>query len=343
MTSLRRALQLSLLSLASVAATLGATELGLRAAGFSWHLQPQRVQFGWPRSLAEMEDRYRPDRDLIWMRRDQPALLAAARQARPDVVFVGDSCVELSSWPQRFLRLLGERLPGVPWSGLPVGTAGWTTFQGRTQLLRDVLPVAPRVVTIGFGWNDHWLAFHRPDAQLAPLLALDGSRWSGLRLVQLVEKGWIGGPARADAGPRVPLADFAANLTAMVRGARESGVVPVLFTAPSGHVRGQEPEYLRERFLPQLDELLPLHASYVAAVRDVARREGAPLCDLAASFDSLPQPRRVAAFRKDGIHTNERGDARIAQLAVDCFERDGILARLAAEHGAPPAAGAGAR
>jgi len=323
--------QLSLLSLVGMVAALAVVELGLRAAGFSWHLQPERVQFGWPRSLAAMEKRYRPDPALIWARRDQEALLAKARRERPDFVFVGDSCVELSSWPKRFAELLAEGHPEVAWRTVPAGTAGWTTYQGRVLLLRDVLPVRPRVVTVGFGWNDHWLAFQRPDAQLAPLLALAGSRWGGLRLVQLVEKNWIGGAAEASAGPRVPLPDFRDNLTAMVRAAKRAGTVPLLITAPSGHVRGREPEYLRGRFLSDLAQLVPLHESYVAAVREVARAEGAPLCDLAASFAALPQPRRLAAFRRDGIHTNERGDVRIAQLVYACVERDGLLSRLAGE------------
>lgn len=342
MVSLRRALQLSLLSVTSVAAALGATEVGLRAAGFSWHLRPEKVQFGWPHSLAEMENRYRPDPELIWARRDAPEILARARRERPDFVFVGDSCVELSSWPQRFTQLLAERHPQRPWRTESLGTAGWTTYQGRVLLLRDVLPLRPRVVTVGFGWNDHWLAFQRPDAQLAPLLSLDGSRWGGLRLVQLVEKGWIGGlgqraGAHADTGPRVPLAEFRDNLRTIVQAARQHGVVPLLLTAPSGHVRGREPEYLRGRFLADLHALVPLHESYVAAVREVARAEHAPLCDLAASFAAMPQPRRVGSFRKDGIHTNERGDARIAQLVYDCAQREALLSATPAGDAAVPA------
>lgn len=332
---LRRALKLTLLSLASLVAALGAAELGLRAAGFSWHLQPERVQFGWPRSLAAMEDRYRPDPALIWTRRDHAQLLAQARRERPDVVFLGDSCVELSDWPARLSRLMDEHRPGeAPWRGLAIGTAGWTTYQGRVQLERDVLPARPRAVTIGFGWNDHWLAFGRPDAELARLLALGGSRWGGLRLVQLAEKAALGGGSEPTAGPRVPLADFRDNLTAMVRAARDAGVVPVLLTAPSSHERGAEPEYLRGRFVGRLEDLVPLHASYVAAVRDVAAAERAPLCDLAASFAAMPAVRRRANFLRDGIHPNERGAARFAQLVYGCFERDGVLAlRSAGKNG----------
>lgn len=323
----RRALKLTLLSLVSLVAALGAAELVLRVAGFTWHLQPERVQFGWPRSLAAMEDRYRPDPALIWTRRDHERLLARARRERPDVVFLGDSCVELSDWPARVLRLMDERRPGAaPWRGLALGTAGWTTYQGRVQLVRDVLPARPRAVTIGFGWNDHWLAFGRPDAELARLLALGGSRWGGLRLVQLAEKAALGSGNEPTAGPRVPLADFRDNLTAMVRAARDAGVLPMLVTAPSSHERGAEPEYLRGRFVGRLEDIVPLHASYVAAVREVAAAERTPLCDLAASFAAMPAPRRRASFLRDGIHPNERGAARFAQLVYGCFERHGVLA-----------------
>jgi lysophospholipase L1-like esterase len=321
---LRRALELTLLSLLSLVAALGAAELGLRAASFSWHLQPERVQFGWPRSLAQMEDRYRPDPALIWTRRDHQQLLLQARRERPDVVFLGDSCVELSDWPQRFLRLVHERRPRARWRGLTLGTAGWTTYQGRVQLVRDVLPVRPRIVTIGFGWNDHWLAFGRPDDQLARLLALGGSRWGDLRLVQLAEKAALGG-GEPTAGPRVPLPAFRDNLEAMVRAARRAGVVPVLLTAPSSHQRGAEPQYLRGRFVGKLEDLVPLHESYVAAVREVAAGERAALCDLQASFAAMPRPRRRASFLRDGIHPNERGTGRFAELVYGCFERDRLF------------------
>jgi lysophospholipase L1-like esterase len=313
------------LSLASLLVATGLAEAGLRLAGFSWHLEPERIQFGWPRSLGTLEERYQPDPDLIWSRRDRERALARARAERPDVVFLGDSCTELSDWPERVVALLDAGRPGRAWRGLSFGTAGWTTYQGAVAFERDVLPVSPRVVTIEFGWNDHWLAFGLPDRQLA--LVLSDRWWNRLRLVQLAEKGWLG--ARMNSGPiarvRVSLPEFRANLTRMVRAARRSGVTPLLLTAPSGHVPGAEPAYMRGRFIARLEDLVPLHRAYVDAVRDVARRERAPLCDVAAEFERIGPARRRALFQRDGIHLDGRGAARMARVVYGCLDAGGGL------------------
>ena len=127
---------------------------------------------------------------------------------------------------------------------------------------------------------------------------------------------------------RVSRADFAANLRAMVRHARSRGVRPVLITAASAHVPGEEPEQLTERWLRDLSELVPLHQSYVAAVREVAAAADADLCDAEAELSSLPRAELGRLFRDDGIHLTEEGDRRLAEILYDCFERRGIWAQI---------------
>ena len=114
--------------------------------------------------------------------------------------------------------------------------------------------------------------------------------------------------------------DFRSNLREMARLVREAGAVPVLLTAPTSHERGHEPEHLRERFVPDLAQLVPLHRQYVEIVREVAEESEVVLCDLAAHFDSLSREERNRLFSVDGIHPTPEGDARIAELLEDCFE-----------------------
>jgi lysophospholipase L1-like esterase len=320
---------------------LAVAEVGLRLAGFSWYLMPE-LQVTGPQGTALIAGRYRPDPDLLWVSAAQDAPLAAARRAAPDVVFLGDSCTELSDYPQQLLDLLRVWYPQRAWSGLPLGTVGWTAYEGRVRLVRDVLPLHPRLVTLYFGWNDHWLARGLPDRELVRVLRFGGTGLGRLRVVQLAEKAVLGG-AHSASTTRVPLAEFRRELTTMVRASRAAGVAPLLITAPTSHRRGKEPEYLRGRFVTHLEDLVPLHQAYVQAVREVAREEAAPLCDTAAAMAVLPAWERARAFHHDGIHLNERGARWLAATLDACIEREGIATRIAGAPGAltPPASGGG--
>ncbi|HSS48278.1 MAG TPA: GDSL-type esterase/lipase family protein [Thermoanaerobaculia bacterium] len=324
----RRAVRLALLALASLLVGLLASELALRIAGFSYHLRPEKVALGWPPTLAALGEEYRTDPDLLWVRVEYPDTLAHARAERPVLAFLGDSCTEYGGYPDLVLANLAALHPATRWTGVNLGTAGWTTYQGVRQLRRDVLPIRPRVATIYYGWNDHWIGFGLPDDDVAKLLHRTGSGWQDVRLVQLAEKAHVATHRSAE-NRRVPLAEFRKNLDAMVRLAKGHGIEPVLLTAPSSHVAGQEPPQLQGPFLKRLSDLVPLHQSYAAAVRDVAHQDGVVLCDLAKDFDGLPPNLRHACFLKDGIHFTRRGAKRAAGFLTDCLESSGVAARAA--------------
>jgi len=65
------------------------------------------------------------------------------------------------------------------------------------------------------------------------------------------------------------------------------GITPILLTAPSSHKKGEEPAYLTDRWLNDLNKLVPLHQKYVQAIRDIASRERVLLIDLYAEFGRL--------------------------------------------------------
>ncbi|HEY7216711.1 MAG TPA: GDSL-type esterase/lipase family protein [Thermoanaerobaculia bacterium] len=316
--TLSRAAKLGFLAGAGLLTGLLLAELVLRAAGFSYHLRPEQIQFGWPRTLAALGDEYRADPDLLWVHADYDQRLARARAAHPVIAFLGDSCTDYGRYPELLLAELARRRPDGRWTGVNLGTAGWTTFQGLRQLERDVLPLRPRVVTVYFGWNDHWIGFGLPDAQVADLLRRTGSRWQGLRLVQLGEKAYVAAH-RSDDNRRVPLPEFRRNLHEMIRLAKDHGIEPVLITAPSSHERGREPRYLKGVWIHRLQDVVPLHQAYVEAVRSVARDERSALCDLARAFEALPAKQRRGSFLKDGIHFTRRGAKRAADFLADCL------------------------
>jgi lysophospholipase L1-like esterase len=323
-----RSLKLTLLTGAGLAIGLLASELALRVAGFSYHLRPEQIQFGWPKTLASLNGEYRADPEFLWVHSGYEQTLTKARAEHPTFAFLGDSCTDFGHYPELLLARLAQRRPGGRWTGVNLGTAGWTTFQGLRQLERDVLAIRPRIVTIYYGWNDHWIGFGLPDEEIERLLRETGSRWQEMRLAQLGQKAWVA-IHRSDDNRRVPLPDFRANLHTMVSLARGHGIEPVLITAPTSHQKGREPRYLKGVWIRRLEDVVPLHQEYVAAVRSVAREDRVTLCDLAGEVAQLGEEHRDAIFLKDGIHFNHRGAERVAAMLADCLESSGVLDRVA--------------
>jgi hypothetical protein len=69
---------------------------------------------------------------------------------------------------------LADRAPS-PAHGVKLAVGGWASEQGLRQFRRDVLPLHPRVVmTIYYGWNDHWIAFGGPTRQYKPASSHSG-------------------------------------------------------------------------------------------------------------------------------------------------------------------------
>jgi lysophospholipase L1-like esterase len=304
-----------LLGLTGVLLAMGTAEGALRVGHFHFDLVPT-LQFGWP-DPATITKTYRPDADLVWVTHDYSDTIHAARAAHPAVVFMGDSCTEFGSYPARTidkLKAAGSALT----TGTKLGVGGWTSEQGLVQLRRDVIPLHPRIVTIYYGWNDHWIAMGMTDPEIMSahrLLAI--APFS--RIAQLWLRTKVAVAAQRKPVPnRVPLDRYEANLREMGREAKAAGITPIFVTAASNHVRGHEPEYLARRHLQSLSELVPLHAAYVDATRRAAHEIHADVCDAAADFAALPPP-HDRYFRHDGIHLTGAGDEELAKLLTQCI------------------------
>ena len=329
----RRALRLAGYNALVTAILLILVELGLRLFGFEFaRVQFDRVEFGHPGPRA-MSERVLPDPDLLWVPRHYPALVAAARGSRPSIVFMGDS-VTGGRYERMLQSIIAERHPSGDFTYVTVGVSGWSSWSGLQQLRRDVLPIAPRAITIFYGWNDHWNYFGLQDKDAARLFRIRSSRLLSLlfslRIAQLVDKGlFVLEQSTTEPDPaRVPLDDFRANLHQMVRMARDNDIIPILLTAPTSHQPGQEPARLAERFLTNLEDLVPLHRQYVQVVREVAAAENAVLVDLYGEFNQLPRQDLESRFLEDGIHLRPAGERMIAEVIDRRLDQAGLYPRI---------------
>lgn len=306
----------------TVILTLGAAEVVLRAVDFRYELRVHVIESTAPEA-AEVHRGYSVDPYLIWVDNRYYSRLREARSRRIDIAFLGDSCTQFGSYDGLLTTLIAENI-GADVSAVKLGVAGWTTHQGLRQMQRDIAALRPCIVTICFGWNDHWLSIGLSDREIERVNRSILGRVQYLRLGQLLLKAYVS-LARDKANPivRVSEAEFRENLVAMVQTAKSAGAVPVLITAPSSHREGREPAYLAGRWVARLADLVPLHRRYAAIVRQVAREQGVMLCDLAAGIDSLEsQEARGACFRGDGIHYSGEGNAWVAQRLHDCLRND---------------------
>ncbi|MBN2120935.1 MAG: hypothetical protein JW734_07790 [Candidatus Omnitrophica bacterium] len=326
------------LVLGSLLFTLVLAEIILRAVDFECDFYPSKVQFGWPNPVM-LEHLYEVDRQLLWVSKDYSAKIDAWRGKEPSIVFMGCSCTEVGSYDKLLKKIIDTKHPGNNFTYVNVGVGGWSSYQGLQQLKRDVVSMKPKVITIYYGWNDHWHNFGIEDKDIGrfnlenQILAAKLSRLRTWQLVNsfIFELKQLGSKKKLRRSERVALADFVSNIYDMVQIARENDIVPVLITAPSSHVKGREPNYLSLRCLDNLGDLIPLHYRYIQAVRKVVNEYDVELIDLALEFSKLPQADLNNLFLQDGIHLTDEGSKRVAGLMYEYFVNSGLIDRILKE------------
>ncbi|MCX8037140.1 MAG: GDSL-type esterase/lipase family protein [Candidatus Sumerlaeia bacterium] len=252
------------------------------------------------------------------------------------ILCMGDSCTAMGSgaYPavlQRRLDLVVR--PDRRFEVINGGVFSYSSLQGLRLFRHRLADVEPNLVTVYYGWNDHYLTTSYPDTALGGSdspepLALRLLR--PFRLFQLTQKVvhtsqmyWL---ERRRAGRklyRVPPDDYRAILTEFVTLSRARGAVPLLFTAPHNHSPGRVPAYYVESGLAEsADALILIHHQYNEITREVAARTRAELLDLDRAFN---RHNKDDLFVRDGVHPNRHGRHLIVTLLLDHLEKMGII------------------
>jgi len=278
----------------------------------------------------------RPDRELLWFFKSSGRMHGQPinqigfpdRQVDPvrkpnsmRVICMGDSCTAdaVPPYPVMLHELLLESPPTArQWEAFHTAVHGYSVLQGLVLFRKVTRDFQPDVVTLYFGWNDHWCAGHTDRARMTSLRLSPATQLlSGLRekrFFQLLARALkpLGRPPDVQPGQQVRVEpdDYHDTLTQLVREIRQAGAMPILLTAP----RASEllPLMVERGHGPSLQVIYDRHEHYAQLTRDVARKCNVPLLDLAAIIEA--DPRGDELFFDDGIHFNPAGRRRIAEL-----------------------------
>jgi lysophospholipase L1-like esterase len=219
-----------------------------------------------------------------------------------------------------------------PWEAFNVGVYGYSSLQGLRLFQKEVKTLKPDVVTILYGWNDHWLCDVTDSRRMAVKM---NSFWGALLLDGLRQKRfymllmWAINPGRnnlTSAGQRqyrVPPAEYRATLTQFVKEIRAAGAIPILVTAARRNAMSK-----KKGSALSPEQANRAHDEYAAITREVAKENQVALVDLAAAFAGSECDHY---FARDGMHYDLYPLDRIPPHTPDTRTVQPGLARIANE------------
>jgi lysophospholipase L1-like esterase len=205
---------------------------------------------------------------------------------------------------------LTNNLPTVQaWEAFNIGVHGYSALQGLRMFQKIGRRLEPDIVTLYFGWNDHWLS-PSSDRQLMglemrPLAGrifevLQTKRFFKFFILTLSPMQHLAKQQhKGQRVFRVPPAEYRSAMKAFIREIRASGAIPVIITAPR---RSLTDQVVGKEYVRSIEEGNRIHDQYVEITRATARDAGAELLDLAVIFAGKECD---AYFAPDGIHFDQ--------------------------------------
>jgi len=276
------------------------------------------------------------------------------------VLALGDSCTfgylthetigfVAQPYPLRLQRLVDRRNGSGRVEVLNGALPGYNSYQGLLLLRGKLRGLEPDLVTVRFGWNDHFLsaagesgAFREPRSRVGRAvedLALHFELYAFVRRLGL-ELRALREPVREQVRaafrdrrtyePTVAIEDYARNLRRIVEVARGQGAEVWLLTAPYNH--DPNPSAARELALLNrtgFRELMRVHEAYGEALRRVGQETGAPVVDMDAVYRS--HAAEPVFLPTDAVHPSQGGHNLEAETLYAALVRRGVI-----EAGADP-------
>lgn len=326
-----------LLSGLVVVAFFAIAELLLRLAGVQYATHVEGMQFTFPideYNQNSPEPFLSRDEVLFW--RPTAGVLGHNAQgfygpgfstSKPEGVFrivcLGDSCTHFGpiTYPDILRDYLEKVAPGK-FEVINAGVIGYTSFQGMRLLETEVLKWEPDLVTVYFGWNDHWLARGYQDKEQTGTQAAAEGVLARLRLFQVMRHLTQRNAVTSDSAMRVQPGDYRSNLQRIGELCADHDCRYWYLTAPHAFDLGVPPYLIESGEASNLDELLGIHRKYNEIVREVAASRDARVVDLANEMDTMA---KNELFIDDHIHLSVQGKLYVAQRLVKSLEQAGIL------------------
>ncbi len=241
---------------------------------------------------------------------------------RPNVIRIatlGDSCTAdcvdtEATYPGIMEDILEAKSPNKV-KVLNAGVGSYSSFQGLQRLKHAVLRYEPDIITIHFGWNDHWLTPREDKNVKMPgeFMTLMVNFAEQFRIYQLMNYAITKTRDRAkkiQPRLRVHVDDYRNNLHTMIDIAEDRRMKAVLITAPSDFTN-----FPFRPFWPLSEKLLiNIHKQYNQVVRSVAHERNVPLVDLVALVTQQEEKRIMS---RDGIHFTPIGCRFVAEAIAD--------------------------
>jgi len=296
----------------AVFVTLVAGEMILRVIGYG-AITPE-LNFGVNTRMALDQGRFLPDKDLFWklpphpldgeIRAIQPDTPVPPKGAARRILILGDSCSKISQKLPPYSALLEDTLRGHNVEVWNASVPGYSVWQGRAWLHKQLLAIEPDVTVVYFGWNDHWRSTGTTDAEYAA-----SRQTSSLRLLALFHR------QGADRPLRVPVTEYGEILGGIVSDLCARGTVVYLIAAPSNLTGEARQRLVQSGYLRPGDNALELHRRYLLELKEVADTTDATMLNISGLFAGLNAPRLL--LMRDGIHLTDRGHQVLAAVLAE--------------------------
>ncbi len=232
------------------------------------------------------------------------------------------------AWPNQLQRLLDVEAPQAV-EVLNAGIPGQTTYQGRRRLQRELEKWKPQLAVITFGNNDGWRWDGLSDAEHARRMMIARSfsflnashamRWLITMRQQTVQQqstdaqiDWAKQATvsyfdpNASWRPRVDVAEFAANLRAMIQECQRYSCRPILVVWPDRRQLQNQPTW---------------RPAYQEAMRQVAHEANATCLDLVPMFESGGQWAVERFLPNDVVHLDQAGNEVVSDAVAHLIRK----------------------